>query len=114
MVAEKADGRSIEVGVYGRDGMGPGTVLLGSDQTPHHQYMQIAGTGFKLATTDFLKVVDSSPYDSKSDVALHPCLHDADGTVSARERQFHHRRATSEMGADVPRPLGHGRVSNHS
>lgn len=61
VVAEKADGRSIEVGVYGRDGMGPSTVLLGSNQTPHHQYMQIGGSGLKLATSDFLKVVDLSP-----------------------------------------------------
>lgn len=61
VVAEKADGRSIEVGVYGRDGMGPSTVLLGSDQTPHHQYMQIGGTGLRISTKDFLEVVDKSP-----------------------------------------------------
>jgi CRP-like cAMP-binding protein len=60
VVAEKADGRSIEVGVYGRDGMGPSTVLLGSDQTPHHQYMQIGGTVLKLSTSDFLAVVERS------------------------------------------------------
>ncbi len=61
VVAEKADGRSIEVGVYGRDGMGATTVLLGSDRTPHHQYMQIAGAGFRLKTEEFLKVVEQSP-----------------------------------------------------
>jgi CRP-like cAMP-binding protein len=61
VVAERADGRSIEVGVYGRDGMGPSTVLLGSDQTPHHQYMQIGGTGLMMTTQDFLRVVDLSP-----------------------------------------------------
>jgi CRP-like cAMP-binding protein len=61
VVAEKADGRSIEVGVYGRDGMGATTVLLGSDRTPHHQYMQISGAGFRLATADFLRIVDQSP-----------------------------------------------------
>lgn len=60
VVAEKADGRSIEVGVYGRDGMGAATVLLGSDQTPHHQYMQIGGSGFKLRTEDFLRIVEQS------------------------------------------------------
>ena len=60
VVAEKTDGRSIEVGVYGRDGMGATTVLLGSDRSPHHQYMQIAGTGFRLTTADFLKAVDQS------------------------------------------------------
>ena len=61
VVAEKADGRSIEVGVYGRDGMGPSTVLLGSDQTPHHHYMQIGGTGLKISTPEFLGVVDRNP-----------------------------------------------------
>ncbi len=61
VVAEKADGRSIEVGVYGRDGMGPSTVLLGSDQTPHHQYIQIAGAGLKLTSKAFLGVVEQRP-----------------------------------------------------
>ena len=60
VVAEKADGRSIEVGVFGRDGMGATSVLLGSDRTPHHQYMQIAGSGFRLRTEDFLRVVEQS------------------------------------------------------
>lgn len=61
VVAEKIDGRSIEVGVYGRDGMGSTTVLLGSDRTPHHQYMQIGGDGYRLTTEDFLGVVAQSP-----------------------------------------------------
>jgi CRP-like cAMP-binding protein len=56
VVAEKADGRSIEVGVYGRDGMGPTCVLLGSDRTPHHHYMQIGGTGYKMPTDEFLGI----------------------------------------------------------
>ncbi len=60
VVAEKTDGRSIEVGVYGREGMGATTVLLGSDRTPHHHYMQIGGAGFKLATADFLRMVEQS------------------------------------------------------
>ncbi len=61
VVAEKADGRSIEVGVYGREGMGATTVLLGSDRTPHHQYMQIGGSGFRLTTEQLLLCVDKSP-----------------------------------------------------
>jgi CRP-like cAMP-binding protein len=60
VVAEKADGRSIEVGVYGRDGMGPTSVLLGTDRTPHHHYMQIGGNGFEVKTTDFLRCVEQS------------------------------------------------------
>jgi len=60
VVAEKADGRSIEVGVYGREGWGATTVLLGSDQTPHHHYMQIAGSGFRLRTEEFLRIANHS------------------------------------------------------
>ena len=61
VVAEKSDGRSIEVGIYGRDGMGATPVLLGSDRTPHHHFMQIGGSGFRLKTADFLRVVRQSP-----------------------------------------------------
>ena len=57
VVAEKADGRSIEVGIYGREGMGATCVLLGSDRTPHHHFMQIAGSGFKIKTSTFLRIV---------------------------------------------------------
>jgi CRP-like cAMP-binding protein len=61
VVAQKADGRSIEVGVYGRDGMGATNVMLASDRTPHHHYMQIGGDGFRVRTATFLKAFDESP-----------------------------------------------------
>ena len=61
VVAEKADGRSIEVGIYGRDGMGATCVLLGSDRTPHHHYMQIPGMGFKIKASTLLKNVGECP-----------------------------------------------------
>jgi CRP-like cAMP-binding protein len=61
VVAQRPDGRSIEVGVYGRDGMGPTNVMLSSDRTPHDHYMQIGGSGFRLKTASFLNAVDKSP-----------------------------------------------------
>ena len=61
VVAEKADGRSIEVGIYGRDGMSGTPLLLGSKQTPHHHYMQIGGSGFRMEVPDFQKVISQSP-----------------------------------------------------
>jgi CRP-like cAMP-binding protein len=60
VVAQRADGRSIEVGVYGRDGLGPTNVMLASDRTPHHHYMQIGGDGFRMKTTDFMCAFDTS------------------------------------------------------
>ena len=61
VVAEKADGRSIEVGVYGRDGFSGMPLLLGSDRTPHHHYMQIGGCGFRMEVADFESLVADSP-----------------------------------------------------
>ena len=61
VVAEKADGRSIEVGVYGRDGVSGTPLLLGSDQTPRHHYMQIGGSGFRMETADFRRVIAQCP-----------------------------------------------------
>jgi CRP-like cAMP-binding protein len=67
VVAERADGRSIEVGVYGRDGISGTPLLLGSDRTPHHHYMQIGGSGFRMETADFRLIVAQS-------AALHAIL----------------------------------------
>jgi len=58
VVSKKGDGRSIEVGVYGREGMGPTSVLLGSNQTPHRHFMQIGGGGYRIPTSNFLRVTD--------------------------------------------------------
>lgn len=59
VVAERRDGRSIEVGVYGRDGFSGSSLLLGSEQTPHHHFMQIEGSGFRLSKADFMRLTDT-------------------------------------------------------
>lgn len=60
MVASRSDAKSIEVGIYGRDGMGGFPLLLGSEQSPHHQYIQLAGAGHRIETAAFLSVVRQS------------------------------------------------------
>lgn len=60
VVARKQDGRSVEVGVYGRDGMSGAAPLLGSDRTPYEHGVQIAGSGFRLGVRDYLGVIGQS------------------------------------------------------
>lgn len=60
VVARKQDGRSIEVGVYGRDGMSGVAPLLGSDRTPYEHGVQIAGSGFRLGIRDYLGVISQN------------------------------------------------------
>jgi CRP-like cAMP-binding protein len=60
VVASRADTRVIEVGIYGREGMGGFPLLLGSDQSPHDQYMQLPGAGHRIRTAPFLAAVRQS------------------------------------------------------
>ena len=60
VVASRADAQSIEVGIYGREGMGGFPLLLGSDQSPHDQYIQLAGAGHRIKTAPFLRAVQQS------------------------------------------------------
>jgi CRP-like cAMP-binding protein len=60
VVASRADTRVIEVGIYGREGMGGFPLLLGSDQSPHDQYMQLPGAGHRIKTAPFLAAVQQS------------------------------------------------------
>lgn len=57
VVAGRSEGRGIEVGVYGRDGYGPSSILLGSATTPHRHFVQISGTAYRLAANDLLAAV---------------------------------------------------------
>jgi CRP-like cAMP-binding protein len=42
------DGRSIEVGTVGREGMTGASILLSADRIPYQYYVQIAGNGYRI------------------------------------------------------------------
>jgi len=60
VVASRADSQVIEVGIYGREGMGGFPLLLGSDQSPHEQYMQLSGAGYSVPRKPFLQAIKQS------------------------------------------------------
>lgn len=60
VVARRAPDRHIEVGLFGREGMGGLPLLLGSDRSPHDQYMQVAGKGHRMRADTFLGIVAES------------------------------------------------------
>jgi CRP-like cAMP-binding protein len=59
IVAKMPDGRDIEVGISGNDGMTSFSVL-GGMQSPHDTYVQVAGHGFKIAVTHLRHTMDTS------------------------------------------------------
>jgi CRP-like cAMP-binding protein len=54
VVANGDNKRGIEIGLVGRDGMTGLAIVMGTDRTPHHSYVQIAGRGRRI-TADHLR-----------------------------------------------------------
>jgi CRP-like cAMP-binding protein len=61
VVAEHPGGRRIEIGIVGCEGVTGSAVVLGSDRTPHHTYMQVAGEGHRLAVPKLRELMAKSP-----------------------------------------------------
>jgi CRP-like cAMP-binding protein len=59
-IAVTADNRRLEVGLYGRDGVGPISSILGVDRVPHQLIIQVEGHGFLIAMKTFLSLLDRS------------------------------------------------------
>jgi CRP-like cAMP-binding protein len=52
--------KEAEVGVIGREGCSGLMVVLGNDRSPHATYMQMAGSGHRIATDDLRNVMKAS------------------------------------------------------
>ena len=61
IVANTNDGRRIEVGIFGRDGMSGTAVLLGADQTPHESFIQVPGAVLRMSADHLREAIRQSP-----------------------------------------------------
>jgi CRP-like cAMP-binding protein len=60
VVAGGSGGRSIEVGLIGREGMTGCPVLMGSDRSPHETFIQSAGEGLRIGAASLRKAMEHS------------------------------------------------------
>ena len=60
VVAKQANGKEVEVGLIGREGMTGMPIVLGNHRTPHSIYIQAAGDGHCIRATDLHKAILSS------------------------------------------------------
>ncbi|MBY2908569.1 Crp/Fnr family transcriptional regulator [Rhizobium leguminosarum] len=94
MVAESADGRSVEIRHIGREGIAGYPVVLGVDRTPNKTFMQVAGHGFQVATEDFLPILDHSQIRQLLLRYVHTCeLQVAHSALAAAKFNVHQRLA---------------------
>jgi CRP-like cAMP-binding protein len=61
VVAVHPDGRRIEIGIVGSEGMTGTAVVLGGDRSPHSSYIQVAGEGRVMSATALRKAMAQSP-----------------------------------------------------
>jgi len=61
IVARLPGGRDIEVGIAGREGMTGAVVVLGGEQSPNMTFMQVSGTGYRIAPAALQAAIDTSP-----------------------------------------------------
>jgi CRP-like cAMP-binding protein len=60
VVANGDNKRSIEIGLIGRDGMTGLPIVMGTDRTPHHSYVQMAGRGLRITADDLRNAIRQS------------------------------------------------------
>ena len=60
VVATTAQGRRLEIGIFGREGMSAPSLLLGSDRTPYETFMQVAGSSLRVPAAVFKDALRTS------------------------------------------------------
>jgi CRP-like cAMP-binding protein len=60
VVANGDNNRSIEVGLIGRDGMTGLAIVMGTDRSAHHTYVQVAGHGRRIRADDLRDAIRMS------------------------------------------------------
>ena len=61
VVADTGEGRRIEIGIFGREGMADGSLLVGVDQVPYESFVQVPGHDLRIAVPAFLAVMNERP-----------------------------------------------------
>jgi CRP-like cAMP-binding protein len=60
VVAGGGDGKEIEVGLIGREGMSGIVVVMGNHRSPHNVYIQVRGQALRIGTAELREALDAS------------------------------------------------------
>lgn len=61
VVAQRRDGQLVEAGIYGRDGLGDVAIILATDRSSHRNFVQVAGSGFRIEAAALVLAMHGSP-----------------------------------------------------
>ena len=93
VVANGASGRAIEVGIIGREGMTGLPVVLGHDRAARDTYIQVAGSGWAIATAKLKEAMhESVPLHRSLLRCVHSFMLQATETAAANGRSKNEER----------------------
>ncbi|RWY68857.1 Crp/Fnr family transcriptional regulator [Rhizobium sp. WSM1325] len=94
MVAESADGKSVEIRHIGREGIAGYPIVLGVDRTPNSTFMQVPGHGLQVATEHFVPILEHPEVRQLLLRYVHTCeLQLAHSALAAAKFNVHQRLA---------------------
>jgi CRP-like cAMP-binding protein len=60
VIAINSENRPVEIAIVGREGIVGPSVILGVNRTPHQSFIQMAGTGYRIAAPCLTQALDAS------------------------------------------------------
>ena len=102
-VAFSNNGRRIETGLFGYEGMSGTAAVLQTGHSSHETFMQVAGEGLAIEPGRLQDVMEQSPSSTPS-AAIRAGDDDADFANRIVERTGQTGRAARAVAADVSRP----------
>jgi CRP-like cAMP-binding protein len=94
MVAESANGKSVEIRHIGFEGISGYPLILGVDRTPNETFMQVGGHGLQIASEDLRPIVENNEVRELLLRYVHTCeLQLAHSALAAAKYNMHQRLA---------------------
>ena len=60
IVAPTPEGQSVEIGIFGREGMTPISAALKAGSDPYSTFMQVSGNGYRIRSSDLVAVINEN------------------------------------------------------
>jgi CRP-like cAMP-binding protein len=100
VVAVQSNGKQVEVGLIGREGMTGLPIVLGKHRSPHATYVQAPGKGQCIASTEFAQGDPDQRLASRLLAEVRAGIRRANHTHRNLQRAVQVRRAIGALAAD--------------
>ena len=114
VVAVQSNGKQVEVGLIGREGMTGLPIVLGNHRSPHATYIQAPGRGKCISATELRKATESQPNASQLVPEVRAGFRRANDAHRSLQRAVQVGRALGALALDGARSDRSGYAAAHA